>query len=87
MNKEVVRELLGKLWRKSKRGSVEESLFRELWYELGNDALDEIIERASISYNITQSVLGIQKKKSLGILLTKEERDFYHEYSSEFETE
>lgn len=83
MDKNDIRELLGKLWRKSSYGSLEEALFRELWFELGNETLDSIVERVSVSYDITQFVIGIKKKKSLGILLTEEERNFCKEYPHE----
>lgn len=80
MDKNDIRELLGELWRKSNYNSLEEILFRELWFELGNGTLDDIVERVSVSYDITQFVMGIKKKKSLGIPLTEEESNFCQEY-------
>ena len=70
MDKNDIRELLGELWRKSSRNSLEEILFRELWFEFGNETLDDIVEHVSVSYDIAQFVMGIKKKKSLGIPLT-----------------
>lgn len=83
MDKNDIRKLLGELWRKSKRNSLEEIIFRELWFELGNETLDDIVERVSISYDIAQFVMGIKKKKSLGIPLTEEESNFCQEYPDE----
>lgn len=83
MNKNDIQKLLGELWKKSNHGSLEEALFRELWFELGNETLDNIVERVFESYNITQFVLGIKKKKSLGIPLTEEESNFCQEYPYE----
>lgn len=83
MDKNDIRELLWELWRKSSRNSLEESLFRELWFELGNGTLDDIVEHVSVSYDITQFVMGIKKKKFLGIPLTEEESNFCQEYPHE----
>lgn len=83
MDKNDIRELLRELWRKSNRNSLEEILFRELWFELGNETLDDIVERVSISYDLIQFVMGIKKKKSLGIPLTEEESNFCQEYPYE----
>lgn len=83
MDKNDIRELLGELLRKSNRNSLEEILFREIWFELGNETLDDIVERVSVSYDIAQFVMGIKRKKSLGIPLTEEESNFYQEYPHE----